>query len=143
MVQINKRQLKGEYIQLEMSANQTVNSGGAVNVAFNTVDVSNGTRLTYSSNGVLIGAGVSKVKVSYSIFGENSTSQYIYCRIILDGSERSTSISNAPSMFKFVSESKILAVTPGQLIQVRIDSSGASTTINAARQCFLLVEVIE
>jgi hypothetical protein len=137
---IKSGQITPDYIQLTLAANQSFSTAADINTS--NTEFSAGTKLTKSTNKVLIGDGVSKVRVSYSIMAESaSTATYMYTRITRSGVQISQAIDAAASVgFRHTSESRIISVSSGNTVYVVADTGGGSAT---ARYATLLVEVIE
>lgn len=142
---ISPGQNQANYIQLTMSSSQSLTSSD-VDVAFNTVSLSAGDRLTYSGSRVTIGSGVTRVRVSYSLMVETAgTAPYLFSRINRTGSDVSMMIdaSGSAGTFKATSESKLVSVTAGDTIGIKANTGGGSASLATGRLPSLLVEVVE
>ena len=142
---INTKQFVNDTIQIIRASNVSASLTGA-NVAFDTTDLTIGTRLTRSGATVVIGSGVSYVKVSYTVMVESgSTAPYLYTRIRKNSSDLSQAIDASTSQFKSTSETKIIPVTANDTISIYHDIGGSgSATIRGSTSngAFMTVEVI-
>lgn len=129
------------YIQTKMSASQNITSGGST-IAFDTTDITGGTKLTRSGNTVVIGSGVSVVRVSYALMSDNGGSAaYLYSRIRKNSTEVGQQIDASTSQFRATSDTRLVSVTLNDTISVFADSGSVNAT-TVGRQSILLVEVI-
>ena len=109
---------------------------------------SNTTRLTYSNNGIKIGSGISKIKVSANVFGASTNNgSYLWTQIERVRGNTKTAISiaidNTSTYFGSTSHTPALCdVQENDIIKVyKIDSN--STTIRTLANTYLTVEVVE
>ena len=136
-------QVDSEYIELAANSNITL-TATAANFPFSIVSSSNGNSLSQSGSGVLIGAGVTAVRVSYTIMSDTGgTASYLFTRIRKNGSDVSQAIDNNTSQFRSTSETKVIPVAAGDLITIAGDSGGGSLVAGSSRQCHMLVEVVK
>lgn len=109
---------------------------------------SNSDRLTLSNGGILIGAGISKIKISGNVFGvSNNNSGYLWCYIRKNRGSTTTNVSiaidNTNTLFGSVSFSpKLIDVQEGDLI-ILYKEDGSTTSIRSAGNTWLTVEVVE
>lgn len=109
---------------------------------------SNSDRLTLSSGGILIGSGISKIKISGNVFGvSNDNSGYLWCYITktrgTTNTNESIAIDNTNTLFGSVSFSpKLINVQEGDLIRL-FKEDGSTTSIRGAGNTWLTVEVVE
>lgn len=109
---------------------------------------SNSDKLTLSSGGILIGAGISKIKISGNIFGvSDNNNSYLWCYIRKNRGSTTTNesiaIDNTNTLFGSVSFSpKLIDVQEGDLI-ILYKEDGNSTSIRGAGNTWLTVEVVE
>lgn len=135
-----------EAIQIILTSNTAASTTPAT-VAFNATDLSIGTRLTRSTSTVVIGTGVSYVRVSYTVMIDSgATAPYLYTRIKKNSTEVSQAIDASTSQFKSTAETKVVPVTSGDVLSIVHDIGGSgSATIrgNANTGSFMLVEVVK
>lgn len=141
---INTLQQKPDIIQTTLTSGQTIGATGTI-ILFDTTVFSSGSRLTRSANTVVIGTGVTKVRVTYTLMAESAgTAGYLFARIRKNTSEVSQVIDNSgSSAFKCVTESKIITVVAGDTITIIADSGSGTFVLPTNRSSFLQVEVIE
>lgn len=133
------------YIEIRLSSSHTVTSTDAL-IPFNSTSFSLGDKLTRSGSTILIGSGVSTVRVSYSLMAESAnTATYLYTRINVVGTDVSQAIdaSGSTGAFKSTSESKIINVLAGDTIGLRAATGAGTALLPSARPQTLLVEVIK
>lgn len=140
---INTSQQVRDFIQLKLGSTQSI-PAGSTTVAFNTTSFTNGTRLTRSGNTVLIGSGVSYVRVSYTLMAElTSSSAYLFSKIIKNTTAVSQSIDDANAAeYRSTSESKIVPVAAGDTISIVADSGASTLSLTPGRESFMAVEVL-
>lgn len=130
------------FIKTVQSANQTLTST-TTPIAFNSTSLTNGTGFTRSGNAIVVGAGITRVRVSYSIMGESgSSAPYIYAGIAVNGARRTNQFNPTVSGFGGVSETTVLPVSPGDLLTIVADSGGGSINIALARANSFTVEAV-
>ncbi|HET8708934.1 MAG TPA: hypothetical protein VFL85_01495 [Candidatus Saccharimonadales bacterium] len=97
----------------------------------NTVLFSKGSCLTLSANKVVIGSGVSKVRVSFSIFAESVLGAYIYPQIQKNGTSGfGESLKTPSSGYTSAGLSNVyINVTTGDTISIYVDTQAKSATI--------------
>lgn len=129
-------------ITLKQGANQTI-SATTTDVIFNTIDTVSGTKLTRSGNRVVIGAGVTKVRVTYKIMADSSSgASYLFTGIMKNTARVSNQIDAIVNgQYASTSESTILGVTTGDAIGVAADCGAGSMVLSVSRLCNLIVEV--
>jgi hypothetical protein len=131
------------YIQLKQNSTQSINSTGSV-IDLSSLELSSGTLLTQSTNTVVVGSGVTRVRVSYVLMSDTgTTAPYLFSRIRKNGVDISQMIDGSTSGFKATSETKMISVGSGDVIAIYADSGGGSLSIAAARLSYMLVEVVE
>lgn len=125
----------------------TINNAGQQYLQMNRIN-SNSNNLTLSEGGILIGSGISKVKISGNVFGvSNNNGSYLWCYIRKKrGStitNESIAIDNTNTLFGSCSFSpRLIDVQEGDLIRL-YKEDGNSTTIRADANTWLTVEVIK
>ena len=130
------------------TANETTNLSGNTNIPLTVKNVS-GTKLTLENGKVKIGTGVSKVRISGSIFMDitQQNSGYLWGRIAKNGSNVQGSIHPLVTGMSFISAcipSNIIDVKENDLLHLNVDSAGATGTVrNTVENTWLCVEVIE
>lgn len=131
------------YIQTIMSANQSITSSGST-IAFDTTDILSGTKLTRSGNTILIGAGVSIVKVSYSLMTDaGASATYLFSRIRKNSTDMSQQIDAVANQFRATSDTRLVSVVQNDTISLFADSGSVNTiTIPTGRKSCLSVEVM-
>lgn len=139
------------FIQVSMSAGQSINQE-YVKLNLDAWSNGNGSRLTLDSTNhrVVIGAGVSKVKVSAKVFMENVGSWLGYAWVLIrkNGTTYSTAIqSGVARYFQSVALSPIVInVSQGDYIEIMINNSsyndGTFTIRSGADNTSMLVEVV-
>ena len=129
-------------IQLTIAANYNLSS--ATPFPFDTTQVSVGTKLTRSGGNVIVGAGVSVVRVYYNFMVESAgTNNYLYGRIRRNGVELSQNINDeASSNFKSIGAGIIMTVAPDDVISVAVEANGANVLVRANVSTFT-VEVVQ
>ena len=106
-------------------------------------------KLTLSNNAILIGDGISKIKVSANVFGEiMSTTDYLWCEIRKNGTAFIRGIDNSNTTYAGVSFAPILIdVQEGDYIQLFKAGTTNAVTIRGYNQntynTYLTVEVVE
>ena len=141
--QINTQQQPVDYIQTILSSNHTMSSSSAT-VPFSSTQLSGGSKLTRSGNAVIVGAGVSRVRVSYSLMADSAVSApYLFARTRINTSDLSQQLNGPAAGFMSVSETKIFNVSPGDAITIFADCGGGSAILSTGRQSFMLVEVVQ
>lgn len=91
---INTNQIQPDCIQTVMTATQTLNATGGI-VNFNSTEFQLGDKLTRSGSSVVIGSGVSLVRVSYAIMTDSAGSApYLFTRIRKNVNDVSQQIDN-------------------------------------------------
>lgn len=137
-------QVKPDLIQVVLSQSQTIGATGTI-VLLDSTAISSGTRLTRNANTVVIGAGVTKVRVSYTLMAESAGGAgYVYSRLRRNTTEVSQAIdNNSAGAFKCTSECKVITVTAGDTISLITDSGSGTFVLGVGRHSFMLVEVIE
>lgn len=141
---ISSKQSKPEYIVTTMSANATIGGTPTVPIFDSTV-VSAGTKLTRVNNTVVVGEGVSRVRVSYVLMADTAaTAAYLFSRIRKNGTDITQAIDNASSAgFRCTQESRIIPVAQGDVLALTVDSGGGTFVLTAARGPYFCVEVVE
>lgn len=119
-------------------------TGTTQDINFNTTNFVQGSLLTRSGNRVLIGAGVTKVRVTYALMGESASgSSYLYGGIQRNTSRRTMQISPIISgQFGAISESSIIEVAAGDTIAIVADAGTGTMLLGTSRQSHFEVEVI-
>lgn len=123
-------------------------STSAVTVNLATVDLTFGTGLSQSGSSIVIGSGVSRVRVSAVIIADSmSADTYMFSRLRRNrGGTLSEFTSQLQRMASgFVSNSHppfILDVQSGDIIDLRVDIGAGSGTISNGRPQWLQVEVV-
>ena len=134
-------------MRLRASTNTSL-STSAVTINLATVDLSVGTGLTQSGSGIVIGSGISRVRVSAVCIADSmSNDTYLFTRLRRN---RGGSLSEFTSQLNrmtsgFVSTSHppyVLEVQSGDIIDFRADIGAGSGTISSGRPQWLQVEVI-
>lgn len=101
--------------------------------------------LTLSSNGIRIGAGISKVKVSGNvfIFAASTSVAYNWASIRKNGVDVTSSITSASGRYgSVVFAPKVIDVSEGDIITLyKINST--NDTVRGATNTWLTVEVVE
>lgn len=153
---LNAENLNNNFNELAEKNYFVATSTGSITLN-NTVDIpltkvrSSGTKLTLENGKIKVGKGVSKVRVSGSIFmnidGPAFVSGYLWGKIVNNGDHVSGSIAPLLSGMGFVSSSIpsiITKVKENDLLFFSVDAAGASgTTRDGESNTWLLVEVIE
>lgn len=138
---LNREQTNYQAIQISMSASQSIGTGNT-DINFNTTDWTIGTAFTRSGTTIVIGAGVSFIRLTFNVMTESSGgTSYLYSNIHKNGVEQSQTIDAAPSAgFRSTTHSRIIPVVQGDIVKV-VSSSGAGTqTIRSGVATFVLVE---
>lgn len=130
------------------STNTTTLSTGGTQIAFNSVRTQIGTNLTYSSNGVLIGSGISKVRVIISQGIQNSGSGVDQKRLELQLNNTTIRTSyNATSSSQYSSTTidifAILSVTQNDKLTVKGAYGSISSNALSGNYATFIVEEIE
>lgn len=140
---LNTAQTPIDVIQIYKAANGSLSTTVA-NIAFDTTGFTIGSKLTRSGSTVVIGAGVSYVRVSWSVMVETSaTAGYIFVRLAKSGSELSQQIEQQTTAFKSLSESKIIPVTAGDTVYVVAEIASGAATLRGGVASSMTVEVIQ
>ena len=134
-----------DYITLGQSSNFTVSSGQPT-LNLDKVVNSLGTKLSKSGSTVLVGSGVSLVRVSYTLLAENLSSSADYLYVLLK--KNSTIINQALSAkangaYAGASTTILVPVTAGDTISVVIDFAGGSVSLLTSRPNTMTVEVVK
>lgn len=143
--EINNKIAK-EYIAA--TANSNISVSGNTDILL-TATKQSGTKLILENNKIKIGAGVSKVQVSGSVFIEITTQNngYLWGRIVKNSTHVSGSIVPLLSGNAFVSSSIpsiIINVTEGDLLYLNVDAANIKGTVRTGdANTWLYVEVIE
>ena len=130
------------------TANGAINLSGNTNIPLIVKNVS-GTKLTLENGKIKIGAGVSKVRISGSIFMDitQQNSGYLWGRIAKNESNVQGSIHPLVAGMSFISAcipSKIIDVKENDLLHLNGDAAGATGTVrNTEENTWLCVEVID
>lgn len=127
----------------------TTNLNGNTDITLEATNVV-GTKLTLENGKVKIGTGVSKVRISGSIFMDITyieNAGYMWGRISHNNGNALGSISPLLPNMSFVSASipsQIINVKEGDLLQLNTDVTGSTGVVrNGANNTWLFVEVIE
>lgn len=128
-------------IQLSIAANLAISSSSPF--PFDTTQVTVGDKLTRSGGTVVIGAGVSVVRVYYNFMTENGgTNNYLYGRIRKNSTEVSQHIADENTVtFKSVGANTLVSVTAGDVISIALEANGGNVTVRANVSTFT-VEVV-
>lgn len=126
-------------------------SGTSGVVPFDTIVNSKGNRLTKEGSSIVIGPGVSLVRVCFGIFACGGTRPWFIIRRIRDGTETSFAgdIATKSGTYQTYKNMDYVDVREGDKIIIRWDHSGTGLTINTdgglsgRRSSYLIVEVIE
>ena len=147
-MQDNMEEAINEKNYLVATANGAINLSGNTDIPLSATNVV-GTKLTLENGKVKIGTGVSKVRISGSIFMDitQQGSGYLWGRIAKNGSNVQGSIHPLVTGMGFVSASipsKIIDVDENDLLHLNVDATGATGTVrNTEENTWLCVEVIE
>lgn len=142
--QVNTKQIYKDYIQTTLSSNFTVTPTGTI-IPMTTTSFSSGTKLTRSGSTIVIGAGVSRIKFSYGVMVENGASAgWIYTRVYVNNSSLEEQLDGiSTGGYAATSDSKMLNVSPGDVITLRIQCNASTALMPTSRTPHLLVEVVE
>ena len=130
------------------TANEAINLSGNTDIPLSVTNVV-GTKLTLENGKVKIGTGVSKVRISGSIFMDitQQGSGYLWGRIAKNGSNVQGSIHPLVTGMSFISACiplQIIDVKENDLLHLNVDATGATGTVrNTKENTWLCVEVIE
>jgi hypothetical protein len=148
-MQDNIEEAINEKNYLVATSTGTINLNGNTDITLTATSVV-GTKLTLEDGKVKIGAGVSKVRISGSIFMDITyieSAGYIWGRIAKNASNVAGSISPILPSMAFISAvipSHIIEVEEGDLFQLNVDVTGSTgTTRDGVTNTWLDVEVIE
>ena len=129
-------------IQISRTSVWSMSTGNAT-VPFDTTVFTIGNKLTRSGSSVVIGEGVSYVRVSYSLMTESAgTAAYVYSLIQRNSSGVSQSIDGSTSGFKATSETKVIPVSAGDTISLLTSLGSGAATLRANPSSTLTVEVV-
>lgn len=123
-------------------------STSAATVNFSTTEYSRGTGLTTSgSTGILIGSGITLVRVSATIIAETMPDTYMFSRLRRTRGGVSVEFTSqlARAASGFVSNSHPsydLEVQSGDVIDLRVDIGSGSASLQSSRPQWLQVEVV-
>lgn len=139
--------LKEKFIPQYMTATVSTNysiSAGTTAVLFDTVANSNGNKLTLNNNKIVIGTGVSYIRVNGAIFVESPSNGYLWSILMKNDSIRIASVLTPVQNDSYVSSaipSIVIPVSEGDTISLYRDCGG-----NAVRggrdNTWLQVEVL-
>ena len=135
--------LKTEYILVTISSSQTISSNYVIN--FNSVVDSYGDKLSLQNGKIVIGAGVSKIKVSGTLFVEDFPSQapYVWGIIRKNSNQITTSINGTNGSFLSASVSPTIEnVQQGDIISFIADGPNGGRLRAGKGNTFMLVEVV-
>lgn len=131
----------GNIASLTLSENQNLTN---VIIPFDQI-TSTSPLLTLSSNGIRIGAGISKVKVSGNVFiyAASTSVAYNWASIRKNGVDVTSSITSANGRYgSVVFAPKVIDVSEGDIISLyKINST--NDTVRGATNTWLTVEVVE
>lgn len=150
---INVKQSKKAIVKAFLSANASQTSPastyGSFKVNLNTIDNTLAPEFTLSSNGVLVPAGVSWVKVSFtmSVGSLSTVTAECYAAINVNGTTTKATtyfpgFSSGSTSPRHWSVEDIFEVTPGDIIYAYATSSTASNTMRFDTGTRLIVEAI-
>lgn len=125
-----------------LSANITLTN---VDVPLDTIE-STTDSLTLQSNGIRIGAGISKVKVSGNMFCYSASTSvtYSWTYITKNGIDVSIAIASASGRYCSTSHSpRLISVQEGDIIKLHKQASTQSDSIRGTSNTWLTVEVVE
>lgn len=132
-------------ITVSLSANITGINTNNYKPTFNVQEVV-GSKLTLSAGKVLVGAGVSKVKVSATAFADSAnTGNYLWLAIIKNTGEVAKMLAAPNGIYKSASISdRVISVNQGDTFTLNFDNTGGfPMTIRGDVNTWLTVEVIE
>ena len=134
-------------MQIAPQVSQTI-SGTNVNTINCLLHISVGNKLQFEDNGVKIGAGISKVKVSGAIFLDNksgSTVTYMFGHILKNNEQVAHTIAYSNGVFGSTPiPQKMISVKEGDIIKLGMElSEGTALTRAGANSTWLYVEVVE
>lgn len=132
-----------EKIRLKLSGSTGLNSTGAT-LNFAVTDYVQGSKLSRSGNAVLVGAGVSRVKITMKVFGDGgSSAPYLFVRIRKNGSDIDQILGPAGgTAFASAFMQDEYDVKQGDLLTIFADCGGGSMQVQASRQSSFTVEVL-
>lgn len=120
-------------IELGISKEQKVITNEQTKVLFDTIESKSGSKFSFADNGVKIGKGISKIKVSYTLWIENHAS---YCsHHIMKNDDAQTynivkKISDNNEHWNTVTATKILNVEENDIITLNVRFNEAHSTYN-------------
>ena len=135
-----------QYMLVTISSNFTMSIGSKI--PFNTVvaNTTNG-KLSLNNNNIIIGNGVSKVRVSGALFNDVQTinnGQYTFAMLKWQGVDLNSCI--VPLCGNYITNTinpKIQDVTSGNIIYLLGDCTGNSRARSGHANTYLLVEIVE
>ena len=137
--------LNTKYILVTITTKSNI--GGGYQILLDSIKDNIGGKFTLSNNRIIVGSGVSKVKVSASIFVEEPQGTgYVWGQIRKNGNTQSSSIVPYNNGGGFLSSSippTIFNVEQGDAITLIADSTCQGVLRNGASNTWILVEVIE
>lgn len=134
-------------MQISPQVSQTI-SGTNLNTINCMLHISVGDKLQFENNGVKIGTGISKVKVSANIFLDQKSGgseAYMYGHISKNAEDVAHTITYSNSIFGSTPiPQKIIPVKEGDIITLGMElSKGTAITRAGANSTWLYVEVVE
>lgn len=142
--ELNNSQKKTHVLQLNTTSTQSVGSGNT-DIVFNNTQVSVGNSFTKSGNTIVVGAGVSVVKVSYNLMTDTAGSaSYLFTNLYINGSPASQAIdaTGGTGAFKSTSESKFFNVSQGDVIKLMASAGTGSFVTRPNEASYFAVERI-
>lgn len=144
----NKNNLSTWPIMRIKAGGNTSLSTSATSVAFNTTDLSQGSGLSASgTTGILIGSGITLVRVAATIIADSMADTYLFsrCRRNRGGvfNEYTSQLTRAASGFASNSHPGFdLSVQSGDIIDLRVELGAGTATVSNGRPQWLQVEAI-
>lgn len=139
-----ERYMKPNYMVATISSSQKAT--GNARILLDTISEQSGTKLSLKSGAIEIGEGVSKVRISASIFVDNwvAGGSYGWGKIRKNGSNVAGTInsSSAGHMSTPISTT-IISVKSGDLLEIVFEGPAESTARAGRTNTWLCVEVIE
>ena len=140
-----------EFMIIALNQDQKVTTDGNTKVNFNVLKDSNSDNLTFSNNGIKIGAGISKIRIDLTLWLECDYGAYSAWYIYKNNSGYTYNIAPAPTngdeYWRTANSFLYLDVKEGDVIYayVRFSKSGSMNKIAGwyTNSCLLSVQVIE
>lgn len=130
-------------MKLNANSDTGLSSSGAT-IVLNVTEVTRGSGLTKTGSTIVIGSGITLVRVTGAIPVENfSTSTYAFGGIAKNGARIAQTLMPSTVGFAFATVSSIFAVTNGDAISLTADvGAGTASVKGTTRPVFLVVEAI-